>query len=192
LRRWFISIGGLALSLLACQVYLYGKRPAAPGVPVVATCKDLGPGVRRIGTFGFQFDVPVQDLVTSQFDADQPPVYGFRVKSRSSASFLDISWGTPEVGMDSMKPHADPALTFSGPAVTRKILNDEGTIVGEDTWGYWGKGEVWRRVRLRGSIVARYGSPDSMGLSSYGSVHEEDARFFDQVISSACLAPSTP
>jgi hypothetical protein len=173
--------------MFAYSILRGGKTPVAPAVPVVTSCKKPGAGVRRIGRSVFQFDVPVKDFTISQFDADAPPVYGFRLKPRNGASFLDISWNDPEVGMESIKPLADPALTFSGPVEKRKILNDEGTTVGEDTWGYWGNGESWRRVRLRGTVVARYGSINAGDAARYGSVHQKEAELFDQIINSACI-----
>jgi hypothetical protein len=190
LWRWFIPGAGFVL-LFCGYCFLRGdKKPVAPAVPLVSRCKKLGPGMRRIGRFEFQFDVPIDGFTTKDFASDAPSgAYGFNVKPSSSASFLDI-WWDPKAGMEGMKPAVDPALNFSGPVENRNILNDEGTPVGEDAWGYWGKGEVWRRVRLRGSIVARYGSINPGDNARYGSVHQGDAKLFDQVINSVCVEPS--
>jgi hypothetical protein len=103
---------------------------------------------------------------------------------------MDISWD-PEAGMRGMRPAVNPKLIFSGPVEHREILNDEGSSVGEDSWGYWDDGKFWRLVRLRGSIVARYGSINPGDVARYGSVNQEDSKLFNQVINSVCFAPSS-
>ena len=111
------------------------------------------------------------------------------IRTKDSASFLDIS-SDPEASMENMMPAVDPTLKFSGPVENRRILDDEGNSVGEDSWGYWDKHEFWRQVRLRGSIVARYGSTSPGGVATYGSVDQNDAKLFDQIINSVCVERS--
>ena len=137
-----------------------------------------------------QFDVPVEGFTIKDFASDAPSgAYGFSVRPSGSTSFLDI-WWDPKAGMEGLRAAVDPTLNFSGPVENRKILDDEGKPVGEDSWGYWDNGELWRRVRLRGSVVVRYGSINPGDVASYGSVHQEDAKFFDQVINSVCSEAS--
>lgn len=183
---WVISVG----FVLLFSVYLLlrrGKKPVPPAAPVVSSCKRLDPGVRSVGRSEFQFDIPLERFTIKDFASDAlAGAYGFRIVPKNRAAFLDVSWA-PEAGMEGMGPALDPALTFSGPVERRKILDDEGSIVGEDAWGYWGKGEFWRRFRLRGSIVVRYGAINPGDVATYGSVHQEDAELFDQVINSVCV-----
>jgi hypothetical protein len=50
---------------------------------------------------------------------------------------------------------------------------------GEDYWEYLNTGEPWRQVRFfTGGVVAKY-----------GFVTKDEAKLFDQVISSVCLLP---
>ncbi len=193
--RWptFMAITGLVL-LFSAYLLLHGdKRPVSPTLPVISSCKKLGPGMRRIevGPVKFHFDVLVQRFTVKCGVPDTPvgPYGGCTAQTRSRASFLDISWD-PKANMESMQPRLDPALIYSSPVVNRKVLDNGGNTVGEDSWGYWGNGEFWRRVRLRGSLVAGYGSIKPADVASYGSVHQEDAKLFDQVINSICFEPS--
>jgi hypothetical protein len=80
----------------------------------------------------------------------------------------------------------DPILATAGQE--RKILDKRGNTIGQDSWGYWGQGERWRHVRFResGLVDVRYGPKNEAEIPSYGSVHEQDAAAFDQIINSAC------
>ncbi len=201
MKKWIIVATGV---LLIAVVYLQFRsdkiKPLAPKVPVVSSCKELKPGMRRIAVgpglrwrgvgaqADFQFDIPIERFTPikdfSPSDAPGGPS-GFSLRLRNSASLLEI-WWDPEID-ESMKPAVNPALIYSGPVEPRKILDDEGSPVGEDSWGYWDNGEFWRRVRLRRSVIVRYGSINPGDVASYGSVHEQDAELFDQVISSVCF-----
>jgi hypothetical protein len=188
---WLIAIMGFVL-LFSAYFLLRGrsKKPVAPAVPIVSGCKKLRPGMRRIevGPVKFHFDVPVKRFTVKCGVPDAPtgPYGGCDVQPKNSASLLNISWDA-EASMEGMRPHLDPALVYSGPVVNRKVLDDDENTLGEDSWGYWGNGEIWRRVRLRGSVIARYGSIKPNDIASYGSVHAEDAELFDQVINSVCI-----
>ncbi len=186
----FIVITGIFSLFVAYLLLHTGKNPVAPAVPIVSGCKKLGPGMRRIevGPVKLHFDAPVERFTVKCGVPDRPvgPYGGCTVQPKNSASLLNISWD-PEASMKGMQPHLDPALVYSGPVVNRKVLDDDGNTAGEDSWGYWGNGEFWRRVQLRGSVVARYGSVNEKDIASYGSAPEKDAKLFDQVISSACL-----
>jgi hypothetical protein len=190
---WFVAIVGSFLLFSGYVVLRGGRRPVAPALPVVSSCKKLGPGMERIevGPFKFHFDVPAEHFKVKCFVPDQPmgpDDRGCAVQPQNSATLLNISWD-PEASMKGMQPHLDPTLLYSGPVVNRRILDDDGNTVGQDSWGYRGKGEFWRRVRLRGSVVARYGSILPVDVARYGSVRQEDAKQFDGVINSVCLAP---
>jgi hypothetical protein len=173
--------------LLACVAYLEffrDQKPLAPAVAIVSNCGELKPGIRRIGDYGFQFDVPKNNFITHESWGDMPPgPHGYGLRPKNSTSQLDISWhsqtmkfgGVPEI----------PALTSFGDVEKRRIVDNKGNVIGEDSWGYW-ESERWRRVHLLGWIAASYGSRNKSELASYGSVHETDAALFDGIISSTC------
>lgn len=173
--------------LLACVVYLEfrpDQKPLAPADLMLSNCGVLKPGVRRIGDYGFQFDVPVNDFTVHEGWGDVPATpHGYGLRPKNSTSELGISWysqamsfgGVPEV----------PALS-SGYLEKRRIFDRKGNVIGEDSWGDWDNGQHWRRVHLEGSISVSYGSRNKRELPSYGSVHQKDAALFDRVISSAC------
>lgn len=145
---------------------------------------ELKPGKRRIGDYGFQFDVPVNNLTTHEGWGDMPPaLHGYSLRPRNSTSELAISWHSQTMKFGSV-PEV-PALTFSGYVEKRRIADDKGNVIGEDSWGYWDS-ERWRRVHLWGWIDASYGPRNKGELASYGSVHEKDAALFDEIVSSAC------
>lgn len=188
--RWSIFLSGAVLVCLAYFLVPKGRKPAGSVVPVVRSCKTLGLGMRRVGAGAFQFDVPEEGFTIKHFASDAPSgSYGFSVKPSSSTSYLLIQWD-PKIGIESMRPTTDPALTFVGPVQNRKIIDNKGNVIGEDAWGYWGDREFWRRVRLKGSVVARYGSINQGDLPTYGSVFQQDAQLFNQVINSVCIEPS--
>jgi hypothetical protein len=185
---WYIAIIGFVLLFSAYLILHAGKNPAASVVPIVSGCKKLGPGMRRIGEqYGVQFDVPVKDFIIHEGISDSPGGgHGFDLKPKNGSSPLVISWRSDD-GQEGMRPPMDRTLTFSGPVENRRIFDDNGSPVGEDSWGYWEKGEFWRRVRLRGSVIARYGSINPGGVASDGSVQKKDAELFDHVINSVCI-----
>jgi hypothetical protein len=201
-KPWFIPIyiaAGLAFLFVAYLYVRSGKKPVAPAIPVVSSCKKLGPGMRRLGPetrmvghLVFEFDVPLEGFVIEGDTSDAPAGgYGFNLVPKNSRALLDITWDDPE-DMEFMKPPIPPELISPRSAVIRKILDDEGTAVGGDSWGYWGDGELWRRVRLRGHVTARYGSIKPGDVASYGSVHQKEADLFDQIINSVCMASEEP
>lgn len=181
-----------------------------PFLPAVSSCVGPRPGMRRIGErmkrigeqTSFQFDVPTEDFTISEGCTDAgPPICGFDIKPKNSTALLSVSWGeetTRQMGRSGMPP--DPILGSSGLASSeldlsafvgkRRVLDDEGKTIGQESWGYWGQGERWRRVHLLGWVQANYGSKDEMDVRSYGSVHERDAALFDQIINSACRLSS--
>ena len=179
--------------LLACVAYLEfvpRQKPRVPAVSVVPNCGKLKPKMKRIGDYGLQFDVPVSDFKLKEALFDTPtPKHEYGIRPTNGASELAISWyeehdfeGTPEI----------PALMFSGYFEKRRIIGDQGKVIGEDDWGRWDRDERWRRVYFWGGIAADYGSRNEGELHSYsyGSVHEKDAILFDEIISSACRVPA--
>jgi hypothetical protein len=88
--------------LLACVAYLEflpDQKPLAPAVPTVSNCGELKPGMRRIGDYGFQFDLP-----SNSFSDVPAEPHGYGLRPKNSTSELAISWhsgvelgGVPEV-----------------------------------------------------------------------------------------------
>ena len=175
LRLWLIvAVGTLLVAVVYFGLFTI-RKPLAPTVPIVSSCKNLAPGMRRIGDrHGFQFDVPSKEFNIHEGATDAPPLMqGFGLIPKNGTSELEISF--PHRPMESMA--LDPARTFSSHFERRRILDDQGHPLGEDYWGYLESGERWRQVRLfKGGIVAKYGFVD-----------KKQAELFDRVISSACL-----
>jgi hypothetical protein len=169
-----------------------------PFLPAVASCKALAPGMTRIGKDKFfntriRFDVPTEDFTISEkYCTDAPPpACSLAIKPKSGTAYLGISWG--EETIERRPP--DPPRTSSGVdssafAGTRRIADDKGKTIGQESWGYWGQGQRWRRVHLLGQAQAKYGSKNEMDACDYGSVQAPDAALFDQIISSACWSSS--
>lgn len=192
------SVGIIAM-LLAGAAYLefsYGEKPLPPSIPAVTSCHELKPGMKRVGGLemgglrgideqvAFQFDVPIRDFTISEGCTDAPPMLcGFDTRLKNSTAHLSIELGE----MDDMKP-PNPILDSLDKDKTerRRVLDDNGKLIGDESWGYWEQGERWRRVHLIGWVNASYGSKNEKVLRSYGSVHERDAALFDQIIDSAC------
>ncbi len=188
MRAGAISVTAIVI-LFAGLAYLEfapGEKPLPlpPFLAAVSSCRELGPGMRRIGEqVGFQFDVPIRDFTVHEGSTDAPPpIHGFDIRPKNSTAYLSISWG--EETTERRPP--DPILDSSDNIQKRTVLDDNGKTIGEESWGYWGQGERWRRVHLLGWLQLRYGSKNEREVPSYGSVHERDAALFDQIINSAC------
>jgi hypothetical protein len=155
------------------------KHPtvASPPIPVISVCKELAPGMRRVGAkagdrYMLQFDVPEREVVIREGASDAPPlVYGYDIKRKDGDSLLGISYGPLRDDIV-----ADRARESSSHVVKRIIVDEKGHSVGEDDWGYLNPETHWRRTRFQAWVQAEY-----------GFVSEKDAVLFDQVISSACL-----
>ena len=179
----------VTLILLVCVGYLEflpTEKPHAPAVSAVSSCKEPKPEMRRIGEqYGFQFDVPVAGFIVNVNEgaSDTPlqPAHGFNVRPKNSDSILAIGWGGFRTAKESMGPD-DPILDLANHVKKRRVFDDNGNPIGEDSWGYLINGDRWRRVRLIGRLEV-----------SYSSVRERDAVLFDEVINSTCrLFPTSP
>jgi flagellar basal body-associated protein FliL len=104
-RLWLIILVVTIAFLTVCLGYFrfftnaVKKSPsvASPPIPVVSVCKELPPGMRRIGAnpgdrYMLQFDIPETEVLIREGVSDVPPiVYGFRIKPKGSESRLWIS-----------------------------------------------------------------------------------------------------
>ncbi|HEX3322504.1 MAG TPA: hypothetical protein VHR84_17500 [Terriglobales bacterium] len=179
-----ILVAGLAILELSPD-----EKPLPPSLPGVSGCRELDPGMRRIGEqVGFQFNVPLRDFTISEGSTDASPlIHGFDIRPKNSAAHLRISWGKQT---NEMTP-PDPILDLSNHIEKRKVLDDKGKPIGEESWGYRGRGEHWRRIHLLGRCQVIYGSKNEKDVPNNGYVYERDAALFDQIINSACR-PSPP
>jgi hypothetical protein len=123
---------------------------------------------------GFQFDAVAADfrIIDGTQDAG-PGGHGFDLRPPNSTTLLTISFGS-DLGRGSMD--ADPKLVFSEHYSKRRILDEQGRLVGEDYWGYLDRQRIWRRVHLKGFVHLEY-----------ANANRSDAERFDQVINSACV-----
>lgn len=184
--RLIVSVVGVVFLALGYLHFSDGssKKPqavATPLLPVVSVCKEVAPGMNRIGArpgdrYTVQFDVPVKSVRVHEGDQDMPPfAYGFGIRPRAGGeSFLQISYG-PQRNW----PDVDRKRAVSARIVRRVIVDDQGRSVGEDEWGYLDPDRRWRRTRFQGWVQAEY-----------GFVSGKDADLFDEIIKSACLQPS--
>lgn len=185
-RLWLIILIVTIAFLIVCLGFFRfftnadKKSPsvASPPIPVVSACKELPPGMRRIGAkpgdrYMLQFDVPETEVLIREDVSDAPPiVYGFGLKPKGSESRLWISYGSQRQDIA-----ADRARESSSQVVKRIIFDDKGHTVGEDEWGYQDTEKRWRRARFQGWVTAEY-----------GLVNEKEAKLFDRLLSSACLS----
>ncbi len=178
--------GGLAYLELSPDQKPLPTSP--PVLPAVSSCREPGPGMRRIGgRQGFQFDVPLRDFTVAEWATDAGGIHGFDIKRNNSTADLNIWF---ECSSFPVKP-PDPILALYDRTEKRKVLDETGNTVGQDSWGHWGQNERWRDVYLRGCVNARYGSKNEREVPRYGSIYDPDATLLDQIINSACRLPST-
>jgi hypothetical protein len=183
--RWsLVAATGISLIAFGCFYLSVGRKPSAPAVVKVASCKPLAPGMHQVGEAdGVQFDAPASQFTFHEGYTDAPPIiHGFGVTPKTSASTLEISIGSRQEGAGA---GVDSVEVFSEHVENRKVFDDSGQLVGEDTWGYWDRNKRWRRIHIRRSVYASYGVLN-------GKVSATDAALFDRVLSSACFPSSVP
>ena len=191
---WLIStlVGGAMVS--ATTAYLALRRPPPPPAPpaiAVSTCRDIAPGMRRVG-FEVEFDVAeaVFSLRTATNDMPYQVFYCISRKNRTDTA-LEISGGPLgfetewESAFAIFSEHLDPTLASSplaSPAgyQERDVRDTYGRVVGKDRWGHFKNGERWRLVRFYRGGRAGY-PPTPAGV----------AQLYDHILSSAC-SPATP
>jgi hypothetical protein len=172
LPRWLIFTALVAALVSSFPIYLILKRaPNRPSRIVLSACPAVAPGVRRIDSdFGTQFDVSEKDFTVHSEMRDMPPGTLYVVVPMNLRANIVI-WRDDEIFNDlkSTLP------IFSERNEERDIRTSEGSLVGEERWGYL-NGERWRYVRFsRGDAVG------------YRPARPREASMLDQVIGSACF-----
>ena len=177
-RAWSLWVASSVC--LVCAAWLYfiispeQKRVPAPPAVVISECREVGPGIRRIGSgYAVQFDVPMKEFTMGEGCTDAAPTAcGIDLGPKNRKALMEISLLRPL-----RMSRIDALEVFSKQVEKRGILDAHGRTVGQDAWGCWSTGECWRKIKFPGGIVAEY-----------GLVNESDARLFDAVISSACFS----
>lgn len=151
----------------------FARRPTPPALPIVSTCRDLAPGMSRIGEPGkLQFDVLAEDFQIQEGNTDAPPlVHGLDLSYRDGKSSLEINYGP---SLHNWLDHL--ARVFPSHTEERTILDNTGQRVGTDEWEYVSGGKRRRKIHFRGFVTAIYPFVDA-----------QEAQIFDQVINSACI-----
>jgi len=176
---WLIFGGvGLVLALSAGAAYWVRMRaPSQPPTIVLSACRTVAPGMHRIkGDFGTQFDVPEANFAVAQGGLDFPPegIYTITLNERDKNTKMMVAWRDDDFAFGDLKG-AFPI--FSRRVGEQEIRSPDGSLVGRDHWGDLNSGERWRYVTFRAG--------DGAG---YRPVPPKDARLFDQILSSACVA----
>ena len=180
LKRWrkravivalgILLFGGAYLSFRAMN------KPLAPAIVVVSACKSPSVTMQRIqvgDSFVF-FAAPSEFICRGQMDDTPPFTERFCVKPKRGGSTLVISLHDSE-GFYSAS--VDPMLVFSEHSEKRHVVDDKGSVIGQDYWGYWDRDRYWRKVHLG------YGSN-----AKYGPVTTSEAQNYDRILSSACFS----
>lgn len=180
---WLIS--AIAVAVMVCLIagYLALRHPGPPATPpptvVVSDCRDVAPGVRRIGRdLSIKFDIPVSRLAfdsgeTGWSDRPNRQHYDIAFQDQSSITMRIEVW--PYFNLNRNLQLAWPK--FSERVEERDVRNAHGGVVGKDHWGVWNDGKRWRLVIFAGR--------EEVG---YLPTPAKEADLFDQVISSACFS----
>lgn len=178
MKRIIICV--VAISVAVVCVYFFSRRfPHAPRAIVVYPCRDLTPGMRRVGSnssdepIKISVNVPEEGLKVHSISQDMPPqdVYVIEAKN-GDKDLMEISDGplTFSGELTSTWP------VFSANAEERDVTTASGQVVGKDRWGYLRSGERWRYVRF------------SLGTEiGYRPESESKAQLWDGITNSACF-----
>jgi hypothetical protein len=177
-RRWGKRTSIVVLgALLCCGAYLCFlaiNKPPAPPIVVVSACKSPSLTMQRIQVGdSFAFFATPSEFCSGQMDDTPPFTERFCVKPKRGGSTLVISLHDSE---GSYGASVDPMLVFSEYSERRQVVDDKGSVIGQDYWGYWDRDRYWRKVHLHG-ITAKY-----------GPVMKSEAQNYDRILSSACFS----
>ena len=121
---------------------------------------------------GTQFDAPEANFSVKDVTRDMPPGTLYTVTLEDRGTNM-IVWPYDDL-FDELKTVFP---VFSRRVGENDILTQDGRVVGKDRWGVLNDGERWRYVTFSAG-----------GAAGYRPVPPEDARLFDQILSSACVA----
>lgn len=178
-KRWrkaaFIMIAGLLVCSGAYLFFLTPNKPLAPTALVVAPCKSSSSSMQRIQVGdSYSFFANQNEFVCREQMDDTPPfTKRFCVKPKRGVSALVFSLHDTE-NLRGAPP--DPMHIFSEHSERRPVVDNKGSTIGQDSWGYWDREKYWRKVHLHG-INAKY-----------GLVTKSEAESYDRILSSACLS----
>lgn len=127
--------------------------------------------------------------------AQVPPNTGtefaaYSIPSEASSSYLRIWLGSRAGSMDAAESLYLKSVSFR----ERFVVDERGKVIGMDTSGITPEGKRWRWVGFNPSLDGAWPnlqdtavSVVALGMARYEDATEEDSRFFDGIIDSACL-----
>lgn len=150
---------------------------APPQAVVLSACRSVEPGMQRIkGDFGVQFDIPMAKFSVEQGSLDMPPEEVFLIALKEDGAKMMVATRYYDDFRD-FQGLAGAFPLFSRHVGEREVRFADGRVAGGDRWGELKSGERWRYVTFHSGDAAGY-RPVPLG----------DARWFDQVLGSACNA----
>jgi hypothetical protein len=174
--RWSIPVvvGVILVASLVFYLFFHRTPHAPPGI-VLAICRDVPPGMHRVGSiFNTQFDVPEKDFTFHSATRDMPPGILYVITVKDGSTNMVISNGP--LGFD--QEFNSAISVFSAHIEERDVRTPQGRVVGKDSWGFLRDGDRWRYIRFSGG--------DEVG---YRPTNSTQANMLDQVIGSACVVP---
>ncbi len=166
------AIGGVLA--VAVFVYLFRMHGLPPLAVVLSACRSAAPGMQRIkGNFGTQFDIPMAKFSIKQGSLDAPPEEVFAITVKEDGAKMMVA---TRYDFD-FKDLKDAFPLFSEHIGEREVRFPDGSVAGRDRWGELKSGERWRYVTFHAGDAA-----------GYRPVTASDARWFDQILGSACNA----
>ena len=142
---------------------------------VVPVCEEPPSGHKRIswGNSGLQFSVSIREVKILGGKPDVDYVrYG--IKPKGSQAYLELWFGVYAADFDADDDQFIGSLEFA----ERNVVYADGSIVGKDSSGRLRNGRSWRHAAILGE-----------GAAIYRDATQEDAKVFDQIISSICNVP---
>ena len=142
---------------------------------IVPSCGPPASGSKRIGwgNNGLQFDVANHEakILGGKPDVDY---VRYAIKPRAGKSYLELWFGVYATDLDANDDQFIDSVEFA----ERNVVFPDGSLVGKDSSGLLHSGRRWRHTSVLGQ-----------GAASYRAATEEDAKMFDQIISSICYVP---
>jgi hypothetical protein len=142
---------------------------------VMPICEEPASGHKRIGwgNYGLQFSVSTHEakILGGKPVADY---VRYAIKPRGSKAYLELWFGVYATESDADDDQFIDSVEFA----ERNVVFSDGSIVGKDSSGRLRNGRSWRHAAVLGQ-----------GAAIYRDATQEDAKVFDQIISSICNVP---